>query len=179
MQKVMKKMWHRKKGFTLVELLIVVAIIGILVGIAIPNFLGARIRARVAKSYADLDAIAKANEMYFVDNGEYTDTTSQLAPTYVASGTMTDPWGDPYKIYTSPSTSPTMYLIVGYGPDQNNDVTSGDISWAEADRVRGAIGGPEGADSGYGINKYNGTTGDWYNPAQGVDSQGDLGYGSG
>jgi len=150
----------------------VVAIIGILVGIAIPNFLGARIRARVAKSYADLDAIAKANEMYFVDNGYYTDTTSELAPAYVGSGTMTDPWNNPYTIYTSPDgTSSTMYLIVGYGPDQNSDVTSSNISWAQANRVRGALGGPEGANPAYNIT--------WYDPANGLTSTGDIGYGSG
>lgn len=172
MQKMMKKVWQRRRGFTLIELLIVVAIIGILAGIAIPNFLGARTRARVAKSFADMDAIAKAEEMYFVDHGNYTNSTSELAPGYVGVTVMSDPWGNEYKIYTSPGASPTMYLIVGGCVDQDIDVTTTDISWDDDERVRGAIGGSEGAEQGYNVDK-------WYNPENGVNSSGDIGYGSG
>ncbi len=55
-------------GFTLIELLIVVAIIGILAAIAVPNFLNAQLRAKIAKAYADIKAIATAQEMYALDN---------------------------------------------------------------------------------------------------------------
>ncbi|HQO34926.1 MAG TPA: prepilin-type N-terminal cleavage/methylation domain-containing protein [bacterium] len=58
----------RKRAFTLIELLIVVAIIGILAAIAVPNFMNARVRAKVSKAYSDIKAIAMANEMYALDN---------------------------------------------------------------------------------------------------------------
>ncbi len=58
-------------AFTLIELLIVVAIIGILAAIAVPNFLNAQIKARVARTQSDIRALAQAHEMYFLDNNTY------------------------------------------------------------------------------------------------------------
>lgn len=61
-----------KKGFTLIELLIVVAIIGILAAIAVPNFLNAQNRAKVARLVSDMKSMAMAEEQYRMDNGQYT-----------------------------------------------------------------------------------------------------------
>lgn len=64
-------MKRRKESlaFTLIELLIVVAIIGILAAIAVPNFLNAQVRAKISRVQADQNAYATAFEMYFLDFG--------------------------------------------------------------------------------------------------------------
>ncbi len=59
------------KGFTLIELLIVVAIIAILAAIAVPNFLEAQTRSRVARVKADMRTLATGLESYMVDNNMY------------------------------------------------------------------------------------------------------------
>ena len=58
-------------AFTLIELLIVVAIIGILAAIAVPNFLNAQIRAKVAKTEGEMQSFVTACEMYRIDHGRY------------------------------------------------------------------------------------------------------------
>ena len=60
-----------KKGFTLIELLIVVAIIGILAAIAVPNFLNAQVRAKIAKAESEMRSLSTALEAYRVDNNIY------------------------------------------------------------------------------------------------------------
>lgn len=82
-------MIKRIKGFTLIELLIVVAIIAILAAIAIPNFLEAQTRAKVARVKADLRSIATGIESYYVDNSTYPQQDSSLesaAAPYVGYG---------------------------------------------------------------------------------------------
>jgi prepilin-type N-terminal cleavage/methylation domain-containing protein len=59
------------RAFTLIELLIVVAIIAILAAIAVPNFLEAQTRAKVSRFMADLRSCATALEAYFVDHNAY------------------------------------------------------------------------------------------------------------
>jgi prepilin-type N-terminal cleavage/methylation domain-containing protein len=58
-------------AFTLIELLIVVAIIGILAAIAVPNFLNAQIRAKVARVQAEMKTCATALESYRLDHNDY------------------------------------------------------------------------------------------------------------
>ena len=67
---------NNEKGFTLIELMIVVAIIGILAAIAIPQFSAYRERAYVASMKADCNAVRTAEEAYFADNDTYLVTTA-------------------------------------------------------------------------------------------------------
>ncbi len=81
----------RITGFTLIELLIVVAIIAILAAIAVPNFLEAQIRSKVARVKADQRSLATALETYFIDNNSYPAWAAESIayPTGAAAGNMT------------------------------------------------------------------------------------------
>jgi len=171
----MRKRNKKEKGFTLVELLIVVAIIAILTGIAIPNFMGARTKARVGRAFADMDTICTAEEMYELDHEKFTGTTGDLTPGYIAR-IPDDPWGEDYWIINRGTTTDDRFVILSYGPDTKKDI-SGITSWDE-NPVKGAIGGGAGADSAYGITTQAETgTEKWYHPSG--DGKGDIGYGSG
>jgi type II secretion system protein G len=88
-----------RAGFTLIELLIVVAIIGILAAIAVPNFLNAQIRAKVARAESDMRSIITALEEYRIDNNIY-------PPWTLADGTNKNPL--PTRFF--PLTTPVPYL---------------------------------------------------------------------
>lgn len=71
-----------EKGFTLIELMIVIAIIGILAAIAIPQFSAYRKRAFNSSAQSDVRNLATAQEAYYVDNSMYTSDTALLAASY-------------------------------------------------------------------------------------------------
>lgn len=62
---------EKERGFTLVEIIFVIFIIGILASIAVPNFITARDKARIAASKDNLNTILKGINMYFAENGYY------------------------------------------------------------------------------------------------------------
>ena len=67
----MRKLHTRNGGFTLIELMIVVAIIGILAAIAIPNFLRFQLRSRVGEGKTNIAAIRTAEESYAAEYATY------------------------------------------------------------------------------------------------------------
>jgi type IV pilus assembly protein PilA len=72
----MKKLHARKGGFTLIELMIVVAIIGILAAIAIPNFLRFQLKAKSSEGKTNIAAIRTAEQSYYSEFGTYVSTAN-------------------------------------------------------------------------------------------------------
>jgi type IV pilus assembly protein PilA len=81
------RMRRGQKGFTLIELMIVIAIIGILAAIAIPQFAAYRKRAQDSAAKSALKNLATAQENYYVQNNRYTMTRALL----VAAGWTVEP----------------------------------------------------------------------------------------
>ena len=90
-----------RRAFTLIELLIVVAIIGILAAIAVPNFLNAQIRAKIGKSQSGLRTYQAIQHMYLLDHGdipgEY-DGKEEHCP-YINLSYINEPLMDPFAVH--------------------------------------------------------------------------------
>lgn len=141
--------YRETRGFTLIELLIVVAIIGILAAIAIPNFLQAQVRSKVAKAQADMRTIATALETYRIDGNSYPPDPSywfyemggrQLAvplfhlttPVDHASSIPTDPFPNKTYTYNFPGKPPQYRYFAEYWKSL---LRSSNPTWPETGRM--------------------------------------------
>jgi len=137
----MKSLHSRKGGFTLIELMIVVAIIGILAAIAIPNFVRFQLRAKSSEGKMNLAAIRTAEEGYFAEFGTYVAAAispaafaapASLKQTFVDTGAAganfdTIGWAPEGEVYF-------RYSVVLAGPGSNDYTADADAD-IDADGV--------------------------------------------
>ena len=139
----MKSYTSKQSGFSLIEILVVLVIMGLLISVVAPMVLNRADEARIQKVYADFKSIETALKIYRLDNYNYPTTEqglqalvkpSSLSPLprnfkeggYLAEIPM-DPWGRPY-LYLSPgeNSQVDIYTLgadgISGGDDQNADV---------------------------------------------------------
>lgn len=146
-----------RSGFTLLELLIVVAIVAVLTALAVPNFLEAQTRAKVARIKADMIGMRTALELYRVDHEAYPPGQFPFFPPYpeVMTYLLTtpiaylsgipedifnprpepDPPGGPFAIsgpyvgYVNDPVVMEVWLLLSYGPDLDFDPGTTEIHY--------------------------------------------------
>jgi type II secretion system protein G len=126
---------RREKGFTLIELRIVVAIIGIIAAIAIPNLLNAIDRGKQKRTMADMRSIGTAIESYAVDNNFYPKNmanvgaagiSAHVSPIYMKTVPTSDGWNNVWHIDSTATGS--EYTITSYAKDGATGTNNGGIT---------------------------------------------------
>ena len=117
-----------RTGFTLVEMLLVVVIIGILSGTVAISLSGRSQEARVTRARADIESLSQALQLFEHDTGRYPTSNEGLQAlmedpgvagwkgSYLIGGLKPDPWGTPYA-YSRDPEGPEHYSIRSAGPD--------------------------------------------------------------
>jgi general secretion pathway protein G len=118
----------KTRGFTLLELLVVVVIIGLLAGFVAPRYFGQVGKSEVAVAKAQIDALEKALDQYRLDTGHYPSnefglkalvdrpaSEAKWAGPYLRKAVPLDPWGKPY-VYKVPGEKGDFDLV-SYGKD--------------------------------------------------------------
>lgn len=138
---------RRRDGFTLVELMLVLVILGTLAAIVVPKFSGRAEKAKITAARTDISSIELAMSMYEVENGKYPTTEDGLIALvenldnkmdwggpYLEKGIPIDPWGNDY-IYEYPG----RYNIDGFdlysmGPDEEEGTEDDIVNWVVEQR---------------------------------------------
>lgn len=138
----MKQAFHSREtaGFTLIEILLVVIIIGILVSLVAPRLAGRSEEARKQAAKADIEGgITLALDLFEVDNGHYpqklddlvnkgSDATNWKGP-YLKKGLPKDPWGNAY-VYNYPGNhNSNGYDLYSLGPDKQEGTADDIVNW--------------------------------------------------
>jgi prepilin-type N-terminal cleavage/methylation domain-containing protein len=120
----------KKKGFTIIELLVVMAVIAILIGIAIPSFRGMQMEAWRTQAEGDLRVLKIALESYYKTNGSfppaggnYQDTLMN-EPTRILESTLNDPFKSPAGVYGY-DLNGSFYVVFSVGVYGNGSATIG------------------------------------------------------
>ena len=142
------KLKHRRHeaGFTLVEILVVLAIIGLVMGLVGPRVLNYFSESKVKSAQIQIQAFAGALDLYYLDNGRYPSTSEGLKALVIKPENITswngpylrtgavppDPWGTGY-IYHSPSQhGPYEIISLGSDKQEGGTGTAADItSWTK------------------------------------------------
>ena len=118
----------RKQGFTILEILVVLAVLAILIGIAVPRIKGMQDQGNIQKAKSELKTLQAAVEAYNINHGAYPASVTTLG-TFLASesvkivpGAMVDPFiadGTEYKYVFAPP----YYIIWSAGPGAARTIT--------------------------------------------------------
>jgi len=138
------------QGFTLIEIMVVLVILGILAGLIVPRIIGRPDEARRMKAKIQIQSLETALQLYKLDTGDYPSTeqglqalveppaTGELAKSWREGGYLEkgkvplDPWGNDY-IYLSPGTRGDLDIIsygadgTGGGDGKNEDINNWDL----------------------------------------------------
>ena len=133
------------RGFTLIEIMVVVVILGILGSLIVPNIIGRPDEARATAALADIEAIGNALELYLLDNGNYPSTDQGLEalvtqpsgypeprrwnPDGYLKKLPIDPWDEPY-LYFSEDRTFEVYSL-GADRQEGGEGVDADLRYSE------------------------------------------------